>query len=209
MYNVRRPIFQIPFGIKISKFDDSVLDKPPSVILGIVKSIEPIYGIDLAINGLEEYLKSGRQARLEIYGDGSDMEVLKEVVSKKDLESNITFHGKIPYSQIENAYNSFNILLNLSRSESFGVAVLEAGASRIPCIASSIEGLKETVVDGVTGFLVNHYSPQSIAKAITCLSCTQTRIDFGEKAYQYVANNFSNARVRLSINELYTQILND
>ena len=53
-----------------------------------------------------------------------------------------------------------------SRSESFGLVALEAAACGVPVIASNVGGLRDNVVDGVTGLLVNERDPAKFALAI-------------------------------------------
>jgi glycosyltransferase involved in cell wall biosynthesis len=55
------------------------------------------------------------------------------------------------------------------RVEGFGQAFLEAGAQRVPSVASRIGGIPEAVIDGVTGLLVDALDAAGLADAIARL----------------------------------------
>ena len=62
--------------------------------------------------------------------------------------------GTIPRSKMPQFWNSVDIAVVPSLSESFGLVALEALACGVPVIATAVGGLKEVVVDGECGLLV-------------------------------------------------------
>jgi glycosyltransferase involved in cell wall biosynthesis len=50
--------------------------------------------------------------------------------------------------------------------EGFGIAALEAGSAGLPVVASNIEGLRDAVIDGVTGHLVEERNVQQYIDSI-------------------------------------------
>jgi D-inositol-3-phosphate glycosyltransferase len=54
-----------------------------------------------------------------------------------------------------------------SHSETYGLIALEAAASGVPVIAAASGGLRESVVDGVTGIVLTLRDPQTWARALT------------------------------------------
>ena len=51
-------------------------------------------------------------------------------------------------------YQRADVLVNPSYSESFGLTPVEAMACEVPVVGTAVGGMKETIVDGVTGYLV-------------------------------------------------------
>jgi glycosyltransferase involved in cell wall biosynthesis len=87
--------------------------------------------------------------------------------------------------------NSALLMVYAPRLEPFGLAPLEAGASGLPVVAVAEGGVRETVVDGLSGLLVEHH-PLALARAIT-----QLRDDpalarrLGEGGYKLVHEKWS------------------
>ena len=69
-------------------------------------------------------------------------------------------------SFVPDILSNSNLTLNLSRSESFGVFVLESQACGVPVIASNIGGLPETMLDNKTGYLVDPENLEQILEKI-------------------------------------------
>ncbi|MGH8473177.1 MAG: glycosyltransferase family 4 protein, partial [Gammaproteobacteria bacterium] len=69
------------------------------------------------------------------------------------VSRNIEFTGALPQSELPNLYGSASVLVNPSFSESFGMSLVVAMATRKPVVATRVGGMKEIVEDGRTGFL--------------------------------------------------------
>jgi len=150
-----------PFGIDITHFkkleEKKTLDK--SIVIGTVKSLETIYGIEYLIKAfkilIDKYPKS--DLRLLIVGKGSQEKQLKQLVKALNIVNQVEFIGFISHQNIVTYLNMIDIFVSVSLSESFGVSALEANACEKPVIATKVAGFNEVIVDGVTGILV---SPQ-------------------------------------------------
>ena len=162
---------KIPFGIDTNYFKPSKISSifPPStIVIGTVKSLEKIYGIDILIKAFKIAVtnNSNRELRLLIVGGGSKEEEYKNLVIELNLSDKVIFTGKIEHSKVVDYHNMIDIFINVSRNESFGVAVLEASSCEKPIIASKIGGLKEVVLNDKTGFLVEPENIEATAEAI-------------------------------------------
>ncbi len=89
----------------------------------------------------------------------------------RDLERNGLVHlsGSIPRSKMPQFWNSVDIAVVPSLSESFGLVALEALACGVPVIATAVGGLKEVVVDGECGLLVPPGDAASLSSALRAL----------------------------------------
>lgn len=118
------------------------------VLLGFIGRLAPVKGCDDAIRVMEKFNKS---VHLVIIGSGQMLNELLELTESLGLSDRVHFWG---YDI--NAYNlisGLDIVLVPSRSESFGLTVLESQISRTPVVASDVGGLSEVIEDRVSGLL--------------------------------------------------------
>jgi glycosyltransferase involved in cell wall biosynthesis len=83
------------------------------------------------------------------------------------LEVNFRPLVGIPQGELIRVLNQASVMVHAPRLEPFGYAPLEAGACGLPVVAVAEGGVRETVVDGETGFLVD--SAEDLAPALNRL----------------------------------------
>jgi glycosyltransferase involved in cell wall biosynthesis len=89
-------------------------------------------------------------------------------------------------------YKAMDIFLLTSRSEGFSLALMEAGVSGLPLIASDIPGNDEFIKNGENGFLFNLKDTGGLIRIINQLSSDQElRKKVGLNAYEDVSHNYS------------------
>jgi glycosyltransferase involved in cell wall biosynthesis len=130
----------------------------PENFLLIVSALVPYKRIDVAIEASR--LSS---VPLRIAGDGPERERLVKLAA--DTHANVEFLGSISNEQIRDLYRRAAAVL-LPGEEDFGIVPVEAQACGRPVIALARGGALETVVDGVTGVLVNESTPEAFAAGI-------------------------------------------
>lgn len=193
----------IPFGIDIEKFSPQRrVDRGPrdSIVVGTIKALSPVYGIDLLIQAFalvvqkskELHRPIAKRLELEIVGSGPQEEELKSLVKRLQLEDQVRFIGQIAHERVCQHLQNFDIFVAASRSESFGVAVLEASASGLPVVVTRVGGLPEIVVEDVTGLVAESEDIQGLANAVWELVLNQEkRLQMGTKGLKHVQQNYS------------------
>ncbi|TXH20241.1 MAG: N-acetyl-alpha-D-glucosaminyl L-malate synthase BshA [Chitinophagaceae bacterium] len=121
-------------------------------------------------------------SKLLFVGDGPERQNAELYSKDLGVFDKINFVGK--QEQIEDIYAVGDLFLLTSEYESFGLAALEAMASRVPVISTNAGGLPEVMVDGVTGYL-SHVGdiPDMSKKAISILKDDATLNTFKDNAY--------------------------
>lgn len=152
-------------GIDTSLFRDLALDRERFVVgLGSFNSIK---GIDLAIKAMS--LLPQPRPRLEwISNSGSKWYQGEMNKLAWSLGVELTIREAISDDELITILNRATILLYTSRLEPFGFAPLEANACGLPVVAVAEGGVRETIKDGVNGFLVDP-EPAAIAQVMTRL----------------------------------------
>jgi len=131
-----------------------------------------------------------------IAGSGPDQKNITAAIEKRDLFSRVKMLGYVMDADRNLLFNTCDIFVQpnikiLGDMEGFGISVIEAASCRIPVIASRLEGLQDAIKDGLNGFLVESAITQAwVDKINELLSDKGFRQEFGEKARQYVIENY-------------------
>jgi glycosyltransferase involved in cell wall biosynthesis len=120
------------------------------------------------------------EARLVIIGEGEERARLTQLINDLNLKAVVTLLGAM--SQARRYLNAFDVFVFPSRSEGFGLALIEAMAYSRPVIVNSIEPLMTILSD--TGLNVDVRSRESLANAVEKLLTMDAieRKQLGERA---------------------------
>ncbi len=195
-YTTKEPEI-LAFGINTDVFKKSepkLLFKNDDLVIGSIKSLEKIYGIDVLIKAfkiVKEKL-SDRSLKLLIVGEGTQRNELERLVDKLTLRDRVLFIGRVNYDDIVAYHNRIDIFAMLSHMESFGVAALEASACQKPVVATNVGGIPEVVENEVTGFLIEPNNIIKAAKKIQKLIVNEDlRIEMGKKGREKVIRQYN------------------
>jgi D-inositol-3-phosphate glycosyltransferase len=140
---------------------------PDGPFLLFVGRIQPLKGVDVAVETLARV--RDRRTRLVVVGGASgaegDGEVrrIRELIDRLGVAHRVLFVPPQPHHILSSYYRAADVVLVPSRSESFGLVALEAGACGVPVVASAVGGLLTLVDHGVSGYLVPDRSPEAFA----------------------------------------------
>ncbi len=162
------------FETKAAAGPRSVLpgDFPPGrVILSVGRWVatERYKGMDTLILAMSHLLLRWPELQLVIVGSGDDREWLEQIARDSGVQKHVHFLTDIPYSQLSACYEAAEIFALPSRGEGFGFVYLEAMAHGKPVIGGAHGGAPEVIVDGTTGYLVQHGETVQLATSIDAL----------------------------------------
>ena len=202
-----------PFGVDCEKFKPASKLKPKDkIIIGTIKALEKKYGIKYLINAFAILVKKHSNLPLELHigGKGSLERKLQQLCENLGIKNKVKFLGYIPHDKVPDIFNTFSVSVSVSasESESFGVAVIEAEACRIPVVVSDIGGLPEVVQDNVTGFIVPPKNPEATAEAIEKLILDENlRNKMGVAGREFVLKNYEWSKNAKIMENLYKTII--
>jgi glycosyltransferase involved in cell wall biosynthesis len=203
-----RQVLHIPFGVDVRRFSLKQSTPSSQIKIGYIKKLEPYYGCEHLIHGFSKILNQYPNTKLIIVGDGSEKERLTRLTHQLDLDNAVEFRGEIPHDEIVKSYHEMDIVVIPSIIESFGVVALEASACGIPVIASDIQGLRETVNDSETGFLIPPEDPDSIAEKLEILiKSHKLRVEMGKMGRKFVEDRYSWDVIAGQMESLYLKCL--
>lgn len=145
--------------------------------------------IDVAIAAFAKVVKKYNKAKLKIVGYGESLSKLKKLSVLLQIENSVEFLGKVTDTEKINLLSESWAAIHPSQIEGWGITVIEANACGTPVIASRVNGLRDSVVDGKTGILVEYRNVDEFAKAMTRLIRNpQLRNNLSREAYVWSKN---------------------
>lgn len=131
-------------------------------------------------------------------------------IKSNGLSDNVIPHS-FDYFDLPRAYALADLVIYPTTGEEpFGLVPLEAMACARPVIVSRSGGLVESVVDGVTGYIVEKDRPDQLAdRMIRLLSNGDLRRRMGNAGRNHVEQHFSRLRMTKQTVDLYETALED
>ncbi|MCU0587251.1 MAG: glycosyltransferase family 4 protein [Syntrophobacteraceae bacterium] len=182
-----------------TKLSHGVYDNRIFVCLNTFNEIK---GHSVLIDAVRILARKTREFRLELYGDGPDIDVVRQQVSTNHLEDIVQFKGYT--DNVHEVYDQSLCLINPSYVEAFGMTLIEALSRKTPVIAARGGGPEEIVQDGINGYLFEAGNAEMLAGRMSeFLDNPQIARQMGERGCQLVREKFSPERAR----DAFTQIV--
>ncbi|WP_431919603.1 glycosyltransferase [Micromonospora wenchangensis] len=115
--------------------------------------------------------------------------------------------GAVPREEMGRWYRSADVLVAAPWYEPFGLTPLEAMACGVPVVGTAVGGIRDTVVDGVTGDLVPARDPQALGVALAgLLGDPARRYGYATAALQRARRSYSWATAADRLTEVYAEV---
>ena len=183
------------------------IDAGAPIVL-FVGRIEPLKGIDVLLRAAAQL--EGRFHLLVVGGDEKDSARKGELVAlarQLGIERKVTFLDAVAHADLPLYYNAADICVVPSYYESFGLVAVEAMACGVPVVASRVGGLRETVRDGRTGYLVPWRCPEPFAERLDLLLSNEAlRRSLGREG-RTTAERFRWSDVAARVEDVYHELV--
>lgn len=172
---------------------ESELSKLDNKTLIAIGRMSPEKGFSDLIDVIKEI--DDKEIVLNLFGDGQELESLKNKVKKLNLEKQINFHGFKTQDFIKRYMQNSSLYVMTSFEESFGLVLIEAMSYGVPCIAfDSAQGAKY-IINHKNGYFIKNRNIEEMANTIKKylkLNC-KDKLMYGTNARntsnEYVFNN--------------------
>lgn len=164
--NITRPgkVVVIYNGVEEAKEKANVFENEKEIKIVTVGTLNRQKGMQYLIKALPKVIKEFPDVKLEIVGDGGYKKDLQSQVKHLKLKDHVKFVGFLP--DVEKYLAKFDIYVQPSLSESFGLAIVQAMGAGLPVIATNTGGIPEIITDGITGLLVESKDSKAISEAL-------------------------------------------
>jgi len=212
LFNIRKEVEVIYNFIDFDKIENEsndnclrdTLAEDGEKILTHVSNLRPVKRI-LDVISIFHKVQQKIPSKLILVGDGPDKEKADLLAKELGIEDRILFLGKS--DEILKILCLTDLFLLPSETESFGLAALEAMASKTPVISTNTGGLPEVNTQGVTGFLSDVGDVDDMAeKAVFILENEERLMEFKNNAYK-AAHQFSIEKILPKYEEMYKRVI--
>lgn len=190
-------------------------DPQEPVILQLGRMV-PRKGVDNVIRALGCLRRLyGIVARLLIVGGDSDapdpcqtpeMARLQQLAAEEGVLEWVTFTGRRGRETLRYYYSAADVFVTTPWYEPFGITPVESMACGTPVIGSAVGGIKHTVLDNETGFLVPPNDPKALAAKLAALLYNRKlRTLLGADARLHVQENYTRLCVAKQTAVLYEE----
>jgi phosphoheptose isomerase len=180
--------------------------------------IVPRKGVDTAIRGFARLVRDhGIPARLLIVGGESDepdprltpeIGRLQAIAAEEGVADRVTFVGRRGREALKYYYSAADVFVTTPWYEPFGVTPVEAMACGTPVVGANVGGIKFTVRDGETGYLVPPHDPAALAERLAHLYRDPRLLGvFGQQAVRRANALFTWQKVAGQVAGLYEEVL--
>ena len=184
-----------PYGVDLERFQPREGSAPPRFVF--VGRFVDKKAPHLTLLAFERVKRAVPEATLLMIGDGPLWEACLQLTRALGLEAAVDLPGSLPHAEVAEAMAGACALVQHSVRPSHGdsegtpVAILEAGASGLPVVATRHAGIEESVVEGETGFLVDERDIESMAEHMTRLATdAELARRMGAAARRHIVANY-------------------
>jgi len=175
--------------------------KGVDTVIEAVALLRGVHGVDaelLVVGG--EAQPGGR--------DGDELARLRALARTLGIASRVRFAGQQPRTALRLYYGAADVFVTTPWYEPFGITPVEAMACARPVIGADVGGIKSTVVDGITGFLVPARDPHALAGHLARLQRTPALARaMGEAGLRRAYRHYTWRTVARQIAGIYAAVL--
>lgn|GEM_PF-3933274 len=135
-------------------------------------------GTDLLVNLASEFKIKGSNLKFLVAGVGPDLSELRKIIDQKEINDYFIFAGNV--SDKIDFFSKINCLISTSRTETFGLTIMEAIHQRVPVCAFDVGSLREIFGNYSTVKLINPYDIGKACETIEYLACV---VEFSDKTW--------------------------
>ena len=198
----------IPSAVDTERFTPGPRREPtggPLVVLTVAR-LHWKKGHEHALVALRKLVDAGIDVEYRLLGGGPHERAVRAYVHDLGLARHVRLLGDRPPAGVLDELRRADVLLHPAVSEGFGNAVLEAQAVEVPVVCTDADGLRENVLDGVSGLVVPRRDPDALAAAVTRLAGDPAlRRQMGQAGRRHVGERFGPRAQIQAFVELYEQ----
>lgn len=180
-------------------------------LLSVCRLNDPRKGLERMLRAYANLRQMESRAPSLILAGGGKLPVtVYALLTSLGLSSHVTVRSDVDPRELPSLYRRASVFVQTSYEEGLGISVLEAMASGLPVVCTDTAGTRETVVDGVTGILVQQEGDSLLPRVFAERIAQVLRGDgagFGARARERCQQEFSTTVALRRFTDVYEDVL--
>ncbi|MCO6456883.1 MAG: glycosyltransferase family 4 protein [Pirellulaceae bacterium] len=181
---------------------------PDDVVIGKIARLFHLKGHDDLIQAARLVVDRVPRARFLLIGDGILRPELDRRIAETGLRESFQFTGLVPPGRIPKLLGAMDLLVHTSLREGLARALPQALIAGKPVVSYDVDGAREVVLDGETGFLLPPRSIGPLAEALVRLGQdADLRRRLGQTGRERFTEQFRHQTMTARLRALYQELL--
>ena len=201
------PVLVMPNLVELEEQEPTTRPKQSPLHIAHMGVMRRTKGQDLLLEALTSLHNKGVDFRTTIAGKGRWFKKIQGMISSANLGNKVTMQGWVGNDAREAFFDNADVICVPSRSETFGMVVIEAMARKKLVLVTRCGGPEGIITHKENGFLadINGQSLATEIEAIMALSDEEYET-ICENAYLHVLNNYSVQPFRARIKQMLVEL---
>jgi glycosyltransferase involved in cell wall biosynthesis len=175
-------------GVDTKFHSPGIKNKIPFILY--VGRLKKYKSVDVFLKTIPQLKKKIKNAIYVVAGDGEEKKRLQALASRLVITDDVIFKGKITQEEKRDLYREAWVFVNPSMMEGWAITNIEASASGTVVVAADVQGMRDSVCNGKTGYLVEHGDITAFADKISSVVQDKELRDTMEKQSVQWAKKF-------------------
>jgi colanic acid/amylovoran biosynthesis glycosyltransferase len=204
----KKRIIDHPTGVDVKKFSAGSKGKTGRngyrlLSVGrLVKEKGYFYGLEAVKKLIES--RPDENIVYDIVGEGELRDAMSKWITEKGLGGKVILHGAKTGKKVVKFYQNCDIFILSSVAEAAPVVLMEAQSCGIPVVATDVGGVKDLIVDGKTGFIVEPKNSDKIFEKLKWLFKHRGKWELmGKEGRSFIKNNYNSKTLNERLEELF------
>jgi starch synthase len=166
-------------------------------IIVFVGGFQPWHGLDVIVNGFQQFASTRQDAKLVLVGDGPQRLEVQNQVQSLRLGNQVAFVGRVGHAEVAQLLNTADVAVIYHRRSAAEIVetplkLFEYMAAGKAIVAPDVRNMQRILIDHVNALLIEPDNPSALAKAFAeLLGDCQLRESIGQSARQAAFKNYS------------------
>jgi glycosyltransferase involved in cell wall biosynthesis len=182
--------------------------QPEQIVVGKVARLFPLKGHEDLLRAAQRIVQVEPRVRFLLVGDGLLAGRLREQIAACGLEGHFQLTGLVPPEQIPVLLSAMDIVVHASLREGLARVLPQALIAGKPVVSYDVDGAREVVIPGQTGYLIPPRDVDGLVRSILELAADPAlRERLGDEGRRRFTDLFRHQRMTAELRALYERLL--